>query len=150
MKFQLRPMLQNVCRRVRLRSLSRYHIEIAEYLERVYDGRGEESFFPGRNIGTQIGPSGPRTFDTEFFHSRLQSGALESEAFGCAAFSTDFPVARRQHFFHVCSFNFFDGFAALLMGLKRIICELEVPGEPVVQLQHRGRGENHAPFDNIL
>ena len=45
-------MLQIVCRRVRLRSLSRYHIEIAEYLERVSDGRGEELFFPGRNIGT--------------------------------------------------------------------------------------------------
>ena len=86
-------MLQNVCRRMRIRSLSRYHIEIAEYLERVSDGRGEGSFFPGRNIGSPNCPSGSWPFDSEFFHSRLQSGALESEAFGCAAFSTDFPVA---------------------------------------------------------
>ncbi len=93
MKFQLRPMLQNVCRRKRLRSLTRYRIDIAEHLNGASDGRVEELFFPGRNIGTQIGPSGSRPLDTEFFHSRLQSGALESEAFGCAALSTDFPVA---------------------------------------------------------
>ena len=94
-------MLQNVCRRMRFCSTSRYQIEIAGNLERVSDGRSEEPFYPGRNIGTRIGLSGSRPLDTEFFHSRLQSGALESEAFGCAAFSTDFPVARHQHFFDV-------------------------------------------------
>ena len=52
MKFQLRPMLQNACRRKRLRTLTRYRIEIAGYLERVSDGRVEELFVPGRNIGT--------------------------------------------------------------------------------------------------
>lgn len=87
-------MLQNACRRMRLRSVSRYHIEIAEYLEGVSDDRLEEFLCPGRNIGSQLSPSGCRPLDTEFFHSRLQSGALESEAFCCAAFSTDFPVAR--------------------------------------------------------
>lgn len=87
-------MLQNACRRMRLRSVSRYHIEIAEYLEGVSGDRREEFLCPGRNIGSQLSPSGCRPLDTEFFHSRLQSGALESEAFGCAAFSTDFPVAR--------------------------------------------------------
>jgi len=87
-------MLQNACRRNRFRSLMRYRIDIAEYLKRVPNDRVEGFYFPGRNIGTRIGLSGSRPLDTEFFHSRLQSGALESEAFGCAAFSTDFPVAR--------------------------------------------------------
>ena len=124
-------MLQILCRPKRLRSVARYRIEIAEYLEKVSDGRVEDLFFPGRNIGTRIGPSGPRTFDSEFFHARLQSGSFESEVFGCTILATDLPVACRQHFFDVCSFNLFDRFACLFMRPKRNNVDVVLAGEPV-------------------
>ena len=94
-------MLQNVCRRKCFRTLMRYRIDIAEYLQRMSDDRVEVTCFRGRNIGTRIGPSGFRPLDTEFFHSRLQGGALESEVLGCAALSANLPIARHQHFFDV-------------------------------------------------
>ena len=94
-------MLQNVCRRKYFRTLIRYRIDIEDYLQKMSDDRIEGTCFRGRNIGTRIGPSGFRPLDTEFFHSRLQGGALESEVLGCAAFSADFPIARHQYFFDV-------------------------------------------------
>ena len=79
-----------------------------------------------------IGESDCWAFDAEFFHTRLQRGALESEVFGCAALSADFPVALHQHFFDVCSFNFFDGFACSFMRPKRNDFDIVLTGEPAM------------------
>jgi hypothetical protein len=78
-----------------------------------------------------IGESDRWALDPELLHSRLQSGSFESEVFGCAALSADFPVARRQHFFDVCSFNLFDGFACSFMRPKGNNVDFVLAGEPV-------------------
>ena len=96
------------------------------------DGRRADFLSSAAEISAhESGPSGSWPFDTEFFHSRLQSGSFQSEVFGCTVLSTDLPVARRQHFFDVCSFNLFDGFACSFMRPKRNNFDFVLAGEPV-------------------
>ncbi len=111
----------------------RYLFEMGLYLSRMFDGFGRRVLFPRpkyRSLAVipanrpllnwfvvsvettcRLGLDRRRPFNSEFFHSRLQCGSLESEVFGRAVLSTDFPVARFQHFFDVCSFNLLDRLA---------------------------------------
>ena len=101
----------------------RYVFDMVWYLSRMFDGFGRRVLFPRpkyRSIGRYSGPnelssrvrsSDRRPLNAEFFHSRLQRGSLESEVFGCAVLSTDFPAARLQDFFDVRFFNLFDRLA---------------------------------------
>ena len=57
-----------------------------------------------------------RPLNPKSFHSRLQSSSLESEAFGCTVFSTDFPSALLQYTYDVCTLNVFQVLALSLVG----------------------------------
>src|SRR5215470_4500818 len=86
-----------------------------------------------------------RTHDSELFHTKLESGAVEAKARGRSIRTREFPLGFFEHGDNMSSFGFFKRLA------RRRDCGRGTMLE-ILQwhVKNTARGENHGAFDEVL